>query len=385
MSLQTSPELALVLTGGGARAAYQAGVLAGLAEQFPELEVPIMTGVSAGAVNVAHLASHAGTFRGAAQDLVELWNRLTVDRVFEADTLALTRNIMRWAGQLFSGGARVAPVGESLVDTAPLRDFLCAAIGTAPDQPIPGIAQNLRQGRLKAAAIITTSYSTGETVVWVEGRDVQGWTRSRRRGVQAPLTIEHVMASTALPLFFPAVRLGDAWFGDGGIRLAAPLSPALHLGASRILAVSTRYEPSAVEAASPTIPGYPPPAQVLGILLNAVFLDLIDQDALRLERLNRVLSELPEERRNGMRIVELLVLRPSFDLGRLAAQFEPRLPRAFRFMTRGLGTKETSSPDILAMLMFQPDYLAQLIEIGYADAVARRDEIAAFLAGEARG
>lgn len=379
MSTATAPELALVLTGGGARAAYQVGVLAGLAEQFPELEIPIMTGVSAGAVNLAHLASHAGTFRGATQDLVELWSRLTVDRVFEVDSLSLARNAMRWAGQLLSGGARGAPIGESLVDTAPLREFLCAAIGTAPDQPIPGIARNLQEGRLKAAAVITTSYSTGETVVWVEGRDVQSWTRSRRRGVQAPLTIEHVMASTALPLFFPAVRLGDAWFGDGGIRLAAPLSPALHLGASRILAISTRYEPSAVEAASPTIPGYPPPAQVLGILLNAVFLDLIDQDVLRLDRLNRLLEELPEERRNGMRIVELLVLRPSFDLGRLAAQFEPRLPRAFRFMTRGLGTKETSSPDILAMLMFQQDYLEQLIEIGHADALARRDEIAAFL------
>lgn len=379
MSTATAPELALVLTGGGARAAYQVGVLAGLAEQFPELEIPIMTGVSAGAVNLAHLASHAGTFRGATQDLVELWSRLTVDRVFEVDSLSLARNAMRWAGQLLSGGARGAPIGESLVDTAPLREFLCAAIGTAPDQPIPGIARNLQEGRLKAAAVITTSYSTGETVVWVEGRDVQSWTRSRRRGVQAPLTIEHVMASTALPLFFPAIRLGDAWFGDGGIRLAAPLSPALHLGASRILAISTRYEPSAVEAASPTIPGYPPPAQVLGILLNAVFLDLIDQDVLRLDRLNRLLEELPEERRNGMRIVELLVLRPSFDLGRLAAQFEPRLPRAFRFMTRGLGTKETSSPDILAMLMFQQDYLEQLIEIGHADALARRDEIAAFL------
>jgi NTE family protein len=188
------------------------------------------------------------------------------------------------------------------------------------------------------------------------------------------------MASTALPLFFPAVRLGDAWFGDGGIRLAAPLSPALHLGASRILAISTRYEPSAIEAASPSIQGYPPPAQVLGILLNAVFLDLIDQDALRLDRLNRLLAELPEERRNGMRIVDLLVIRPSFDLGRLAREFEPRLPRAFRFMTRGLGTRETSSPDILAMLMFQPDYIEHLIEIGRADAAARADEIAEFLA-----
>src|SRR5690606_23916988 len=141
-------ELALVLTGGGARAAYQVGVLAGLAEHFPELEIPIMTGVSAGAVNLAHLASHTGSFRSATEDLVELWSRLTVDRVFEADSLALARNAARWAAQLFSGGARGAPAGESLVDTAPLREFLCAAIGTAPDQPILGIEHNLGRGRL---------------------------------------------------------------------------------------------------------------------------------------------------------------------------------------------------------------------------------------------
>jgi NTE family protein len=372
-------DLALVLSGGGARAAYQVGVLAGIAEQFPDLEVPILTGVSAGAVNVGHLASHPGSFHGAVRDLVDLWSRLTVDRVFRVDTASLARNAFRWGAQLFSGGVRGAPVGESLVNTDPLRDFLSATISGPADQPISGIAENLRRGPLKAAAVITTSYSTGETVVWVQGRDVQEWTRSRRRGVQTQLTIDHIMASTALPLFFPAIKLGDAWFGDGGIRLAAPLSPALHLGASRILAISTRYEPSAIEAASPSIQGYPPPAQVLGILLNAVFLDLIDQDALRLDRLNRLLERLPEERRNGMRVVDLLVIRPSFDLARLAREFEPRLPRAFRFMTRGLGTRETTSPDILAMLMFQPDYLEHLIEIGRNDAAARADEIAAFL------
>lgn len=372
-------DLALVLTGGGARAAYQVGVLAGIAEHFPELRAPILTGVSAGAVNVAHLASHSGNFADATRELVDLWCSLTVERVFEVDTASLARNAIRWGAQLFSGGVRGAPIGESFVDTSPLRAYLSSTLGAAPTEPIPGIAEKIRRGDLKAAAIITTNYSTGETVVWVEGHEVDEWTRSRRRGVQARLTIEHVMASTALPLFFPAIRLGDAWFGDGGIRLAAPLSPALHLGASRMLAVSTRYEPSAVEASSPMIRGYPPPAQVLGVLLNAVFLDLIDQDALRLDRLNRLLAELPPERRNGMRIVDLLVIRPSFDLGRLAGQFEPKLPRAFRFMTRGLGTRETSSPDILAMLMFQPDYIEHLIEIGRSDAKARVDEIGSFL------
>lgn len=377
----SSNDLAFVLAGGGARAAYQVGVIAGIAESFPELKVQIVTGVSAGAVNAAFLASHPGSIRDAALELVELWRELTVDRVFHVNTRSLARNALRWGAQLFSGGARGTPIGESLVDTAPLRDYLSTTLRAAPDQPIPGIAENLEDGALKALAIITTSYTTAETVVWVQGRDVEGWTRSRRRGVQGEITVEHIMASTALPLFFPSIRLGDAWYGDGGIRLAAPLSPALHLGASRIMAISTRYEPSPVEMASPgaQIQGYPPPAQVLGVMLNAVFLDLIDQDAFRLERINRLLAELPEERWGGMRVVDLLVVRPSFDLGRLAGQFEPRLPKAFRYMTRGLGTRETSSPDVLAMLMFQPDYLEQLIEIGHADALARVDEIAEFL------
>ena len=187
------------------------------------------------------------------------------------------------------------------------------------------------------------------------------------------------MASAALPVFFPAVRINDAWYGDGGVRLSAPLSPALHLGANRILAVSTRMMRTQQEAAQPMITQYPPPAQILGTVFNAVFLDLIDQDALRLNRLNRLLEKLPEDDREGLKPVRLLVIRPSLDLGRLAAAYEPKLPPAFKFMTRGLGTRETSSPDILSMLLFQKDYLTRLIEIGEADAEARADEIEQFL------
>jgi NTE family protein len=194
------------------------------------------------------------------------------------------------------------------------------------------------------------------------------------------LTLEHILASAALPMFFPAVRIGSEWFGDGGVRLTAPLSPALHLGANRILAISTRYDRSKAETAMPTVPGYPPPAQVLGSLLNAVFLDLIDQDALRLHRINELLERLPADRRDGMRIVDLLVIRPSRDLGRLAAEFEPQLPRAFRFMTRGLGTREQKSPDLLSLLLFQQDYIRRLMEIGARDAEARADALDAFLA-----
>ena len=201
-----------------------------------------------------------------------------------------------------------------------------------------------------------------------------------RRTVLTDLSVDHVMASAALPIFFPAIRIGNQWYGDGGIRLAAPLSPALHLGADRVLAISTRYDRTQAESDTPSIIGYPPPAQVLGLLMNAVFLDLVDQDVVRLQRLNDLLEPLPPEKRGGLRPIGILVIRPSRDLGKLAAEFEPQLPRAFRFMTRGLGTRETRSPDILSMLMFQHDYLTHLMEIGEADADARADDIEAFLA-----
>ena len=374
-------ELALVLSGGGARAAYQAGLLKGIAERFPELEVQILTGVSAGAINALYLAAQEAPFDAAVDGLVRHWSGLSPEQVFRVDVRWLGKNVLRWGARLVSGGMRGAPQVRGLVDTAPLRAYLRHVLGVG-DEPIPGIERNLEQGRLKAVALITTSYTTGQTIVWVQGRDIQLWERPNRRSRQARLTVEHAMASAALPIFFPAIRLGDEWFGDGGIRLAAPLSPALHLGASRILAVSTRYNRSVSEADRPSITGYPPPAQVVGVLLNAIFLDLIDQDAIRLERMNRLLRKLPEEEREGMRIVELMVLRPSRDLGRLAREYEPRLPGAFRFMTRGLGTRETESADALSLIMFQEDYLRRLIEIGYEDAIARADEIGAFLAGE---
>ncbi len=194
------------------------------------------------------------------------------------------------------------------------------------------------------------------------------------------MTVDHVMASAALPMFFPAVQVENAWYGDGGIRLMAPLSPAIHLGARRIIAISTRYGATPAEEAEPTVHGYPPPAQVMGVLLNSIFLDLLDHDAVRLDRLNRLIEVLPEEQRVGLKPVRLLTLRPSADLAKMAGQFESQLPRAFRFLTRGLGTKETRSPDFLSMILFQPDYLSALMEIGERDAEARSAEIEAFLA-----
>ncbi|HWK89699.1 MAG TPA: patatin-like phospholipase family protein [Longimicrobium sp.] len=373
-------ELALVLTGGGARGAYQVGLLRWLARNYPDLQIPILTGVSAGAINCAHLAQHHGTFPQAVEELAALWSELAPDRIFRVDVGSLLSNVGRWGLRLTSGGA-ADPRPRGLVDTAPLRRLLEEALPSVSGE-LSGIEYNLERGSLKAVAIITTDYSTAQTEVWVEGREIGTWERPQRVSRTCRISVDHVMASAALPLFFPAVQIGPHWYGDGGIRLTAPLSPALHLGASKILTVSTRYDRTRGEASRPDIAGYPPPAQVIGLLLDAIFLELVDQDVARMERMNEVLRRIPDERREGMRIVEVLVMRPSKDLARIAAEYEPRLPRAFRLLTRGLGTRETASPDLLSLLLFQDDYVGALIEIGYADAEAKAERLEQFLFGE---
>lgn len=374
----------LVLTGGGARGAYQVGVLRWIARHYPDIQIPILTGVSAGAVNIAKLAASPGTFAQAVAELEHLWRHLTVEQVFRVDPGTLLGNAMGWGVRLMSGGSRGAPRMRGFLDTAPLRELLVDVLAPVNDV-ITGIDYNIAREKLRAVAVIATSYTTGQTVAFLKGKGVQPWKRPQRRTVETPITIDMIMASSALPLFFPAVRVGAEWYGDGGIRLAAPLSPALHLGADRLLAISTRYERKSTELDRAEVTGYPPPAQVLGLLLNAVFLDLVDQDAVRLERLNTLLERLPPEDRLGMRIVRFLNVRPSQDLGRIAAEFEPQLPRAFRFMTRGLGTREQASPDMLAMLLFQPDYLSRLIDLGDQDAERMADRLGPFFEDVADG
>ena len=373
--------LGLALTGGGARGAYQIGVLNWIARRYPRLEIPVLTGVSAGAVNIAFLAANPGDLRAGVRGLAELWRTLTPEKVFRVDARTIGWTVLRWGFRLMSGGAARTPDVRGFLDTEPLRRLLHRVLENRRGE-IVGIAANLARARLRAVALTATSYTTGQTVVFVQGSEIEPWQRPQRRAHQTTLTIEHIMASAALPLFFPAVNVDDEWYGDGGMRLSAPLSPALHLGASRILAISTRYERTRPEAANRQHEGYPPPAQVLGSLLNAVFLDLIDQDAVRLGMMNSLLDQLPEQDRHGLRHVDLLVMRPSRDLGRLAAEFEPRLPGAFRFMTRGLGTRETRSPDMLSLLMFQPDYIDELIRCGERDAEARAEEIDRFLGAD---
>jgi NTE family protein len=369
-----------MLGGGGARGAYQAGVLKGISKFFPSLRFPLLTGISAGAVNTIYLANHRGALPYASDDLVKLWLSLTPESVFHVHPSSLLRNLFSWVSRLGSGG--IGTGGEpmrGMVDTAPLKRFLDRAIQHDADGSYPGIAHNLQTGVLRAVALSATSYTTGQSVTWVEGRDVELWQRPQRRSEFAKLTANHVMASSALPMFFPAVEVGGEWFGDGGVRLTAPLSPAINLGASRILTISTRYQRTRAEADRPLTRGYPPPAQVLGVLYNSVFLDLIDEDIMRLNRVNKLLDQLPSALRGGMRVIDMFVMRPSRDLGKLAGDFEPKLPWLFRYLTRGLGTRDTASPDVVSLILFQQDYLRRLVELGEEDAEKQKEQLEEFL------
>ena len=306
---------------------------------------------------------------------------------FGTDAGSLGFNFLRWVIRLGTGAGKLGPRVRGFLDTAPLRELLMELIGTEGDEygRLHGVERNLEADRLDAFALTTVNYGTGQTVSWVESDTPARWALPGRVSRETGLTVDHVLASSALPLLFPAVQLwsgGESgWYGDGGIRLAAPLSPALRLGADRIIAVSTRYDRNSAESERSAITGYPPPAQIAGNLMNAVFLDVLDQDARRMERINCLLRKLPPEDRDGLKEVDLVLVRPSEDLGALSAQLEPALPGAFRYFTRSFGTRETKSPDFLSLLMFQPDYIAQLMEIGERDAMSREDELRRLVGG----
>jgi NTE family protein len=274
-------DLALVLSGGGARGAYQVGFLRALAEHRPGLQIPIVTGVSAGAINAAYLASQVAEFRDKAETLARLWAGLTTDQIFRVYIASLARNVLSWGARFFMGQASRHIQARSLVDTSPLCAMLDHLLQPVHRQ-LPGIAQNLVHGGLKAVAVTASSYSTGQSLTWVQG-DPPAPAHGQRKFMRCRLRIDHILASAALPLLFPAVRINRRWFGDGGIRMTAPLAPAVHLGAEKILAISTRYARSPYEQERPQIDAYPPPAQVVGALFNAIFLDLFDNDAVRLQ------------------------------------------------------------------------------------------------------
>jgi NTE family protein len=363
---------ALVLGGGGARAAYQAGVLCYVGEAFPKASIPLMTGVSAGSINAAHLAADPAPLPERTARLTSYWEALTMDDVFTPRSLwILGKSLVR--------GTPSAK--QTLLDTAPLRQYLDQHLPTDADGRLTGVADNLDADRLEGLAISTSNYATLQTVTWIQGCSMEDWERPNRLGRRTDLSLDHVMASTALPMVFPAVWLGDAWYGDGGLRLLDPLAPAVHMGADRLFVVSTRYERSQQEAnrAARSV-AYPSLFQMAGILANVLMLDVLEHDAAVLRRINRLVRRLPSEQRGRLRPVDLLILRPSVDLGALAHDYRLEIGGAMGSLLSAVKWQDDEQPDWPSMLLFEPDYLQRLLDVGYNDAKRQHDRIEAFFA-----
>jgi len=376
----------LVLTGGGARAAYQVGVLGALAEILPPGPSPfgVVSGVSAGAINGMAFSTGAEDLQRAAARLAATWAGLTPDRIFRTGALRLARIGTRWLRDLSAGSILGRSGINYLLDSSPLRQLIEKEI------PIGRMRRHIRAGRLRGVAVSATDYRAGTGVTFFEGAaDIAPWARSTRVGVRSRITVEHVMASAAIPIFFPPVSIGGVFYGDGCIRMHHPMSPAIHLGADRIVAVSQR------QLNGPRNPGAAGPqgkqnglplSEIAGVMLNAIFLDSLDSDLERLERVNRTLALVPPSHlENGdvdVRAVPALVLRPSEDLGRLAAGGHERFPAMLRYLLKGIGAASRGGEDLLSYLSFEPVYVKRVVELGHADTLARRDEIAEFLLGE---
>ncbi len=378
--------LGLVMTGGGARGAYQAGVLKRIGEikriRTHGNPFPIIGGSSAGAVNGAALAAGCDDFPLATQVLAGLWSRLKPTDIFRCDVLSQARNSMTWILDLSFGAVLGGGNARSLLDASPLQRYLYAHLNC------DRIQDNIKRGHLYALSISATNYNSGKSYLFIQGaKGHPMWNRSRRVTLATKITVDHICASAAIPLVFQPVRLktakGTAYFGDGCVRLQQPLSPIIRLGARKVFAIGVRCENKEhqIEVANQKEPSL---AQVMGVLFNVMFLDHLASDVEHLERLNQLLqdghiSQTGIEGCERMRPLKTFLVTPSVDLSELAKQHQRDMPYLIQYFVSGLGRDAASCSDLMSYLLFTPKYTNDLIAIGYDDADQRADEIEDFL------
>jgi NTE family protein len=367
------PRAGMVLTGGGARAAYQVGVLKAVRDILGNPVAnpfPIVCGTSAGAINAAALAASADHFARAVGSLLEFWENMRCELVYRTDAWHIMKSGARWLGAMMLLSRR-NPV--SLLDNGPLRQLLEKHLDFGR------IQAQIDSGALYAACVTASGYTSGQSVSFFQGGSgLEGWERNQRIGAAVSLRLEHLLASAALPFLFPAVKVHREYFGDGSMRQIAPVSPALHLGADRVLVVGTGRQ--TVDQARTRSSIYPSLAQIAGHALNSIFLDSLMVDIERLERINRTLRLIPPESRKdaALRPIKVLFVTPSQPLERLAARFIHELPRSVRFLLRPTGALNRSGSNLASYLLFEQSFCRALIDLGYQDAAGREAEVRAF-------
>lgn len=375
--------LGLVLSGGAARGAYQSGVLMALGKISQDMGIrhpfQIMTGVSAGAINMAYIASNSHSLSEAATDLAFFWRKLSTDRVFRTDLRSISRIGFTWTKDIITSGACFGEHPMALLDTLPLHELITNNID------FKKIKEHVTNGVFKAIAVSCTELASADNVTFYDSHmPLPSWIKYRRSSVPAELSASHVLASSAMPLFFPPVEIAGGYYADGCLRNMAPISPALHLGAEKLIVIGVRKDMQTAKFEATQADKFkdikPSIGKVLSVLINAAMLDNTEADIERMDRINQTVDLIPESSRSKfpLRRVDYLLLQPTQDLAEIAMSHIDSMPKTLRFLINGLGPLRDTS-DLASYLLFEEAYCSALIDLGYSDTWNRRIEITAFM------
>ena len=378
----TELKTGLVLPGGGARGAFQVGVLKAIAELLPPRApnpFTVLSGTSAGAINSVVLASKARRFCLGVSELERVWGNFHCDHVFRTDSWTMLKSSLHWLTAIVSAGL-IAGTPRSLLDNAPLRALLSRNIR------FPRISAAIDSGYLHAVAVTAAGYGTARSTTFFQARpEVRAWSRTRRVGIRQPLHLDHLMASIAVPMIFPPVLIGNEYFGDGAMRQATPLSPAIHLGADRILVIGVRNEMADVVLDPEMSRQFPSFAQIAGYMLDTLFMDGLYADLERMTRINQLIDSVPPEHRVGpltrMRPIDTMVVVPSRDLREIAWKHRRTMPLQVRLLLRGIRGESKNENRLLSFLLFEREFTRELIDLGYRDAMRIKDQLRDFITG----